>query len=108
MNKWEVDEHEQWSEKVRSQRFCPPLLDKNRNYDKSSTRVLKSSTRVLKSNTRVLKGSRRVLKGSKSVIQELPAHDVTVIISATFKMCYEHLIAPNYYILPIFKSNTLI
>ena len=29
MNKWEVDEHEQWSEKVRSQRFCPPLLDKN-------------------------------------------------------------------------------
>ena len=32
MNKWEVDEHEQWSETVRSQRFCPPLLDKNRNY----------------------------------------------------------------------------
>ena len=29
MNKQEVDEHEQWSEKVRSQRFCPPLLDKN-------------------------------------------------------------------------------
>ena len=28
MNKWEVDEHKQWSEKVRSQRFCPPLLDK--------------------------------------------------------------------------------
>ena len=33
MNKWEVDEHEQWSEKVRSQRFCPPLLDKNGNYE---------------------------------------------------------------------------
>ena len=28
MNKWEVDEHKQWSEKVRSHRFCPPLLDK--------------------------------------------------------------------------------
>ena len=28
MNKWEVDEHKQWSEKVGSQRFCPPLLDK--------------------------------------------------------------------------------
>ena len=25
MNKWEVDEHEQWSEKVRSQNFCPPF-----------------------------------------------------------------------------------
>ena len=23
MNKWEVDEHEQWSEKVRSHCFCP-------------------------------------------------------------------------------------
>ena len=23
MNKWEVDEHKQWSEKVRSQHFCP-------------------------------------------------------------------------------------
>ena len=33
MNKWEVDKHEQWSEKVRRQRFCPPLLDKNRNYE---------------------------------------------------------------------------
>ena len=33
MNKWEVDEHKQWSEKVRSQCFCPPLLDKNRNYE---------------------------------------------------------------------------
>ena len=32
MNKWEVDEHEP-SEKVRSQRFCPHLLDKNRNYE---------------------------------------------------------------------------
>ena len=31
MNKWEVDEHEQSSEKVRSRRFCPPLLNKNRN-----------------------------------------------------------------------------
>ena len=28
MNEWEVDEHEQWSEKVRSQRFCPPLQTK--------------------------------------------------------------------------------
>ena len=33
MNEWDVDEHEQWSEKVRSQRFCPPFLDKNRNYE---------------------------------------------------------------------------
>ena len=33
MNKWEVDEHKQWSEKVRSHRFCPPLLDKNGNYE---------------------------------------------------------------------------
>ena len=33
MNKWEVDEHKQWCEKVRSKRFCPPLLDKNRNYE---------------------------------------------------------------------------
>ena len=32
MNKWEVDEHKQWSEKVRSHRFCPHMLDKNRNY----------------------------------------------------------------------------
>ena len=32
MNKWEVDEHEQWSEKVRSQCFCPLLIDKNGNY----------------------------------------------------------------------------
>ena len=29
MDKWEVDEHKQWSEKVRSQRFCPHMLDKN-------------------------------------------------------------------------------
>ena len=27
MNKWEVDEHKQWSEKVRNHRFCLPLLD---------------------------------------------------------------------------------
>ena len=33
MNKWEVDEYKKWSEKVRSQRFCPPLLDKNRDYE---------------------------------------------------------------------------
>ena len=33
MNKWEVDEHKQWSEKVRSQHFCLPLLDKNRSYE---------------------------------------------------------------------------
>ena len=31
MNKWEVNEQEQWSEKVRSRRFFPTLLDKNRN-----------------------------------------------------------------------------
>ena len=30
---WEVDEHKQKSEKVRSNRFCLPLLDKNRNYE---------------------------------------------------------------------------
>ena len=34
MNKWEMEEYEQWSEKVRSQRFSPPLLDKNGNYMK--------------------------------------------------------------------------
>ena len=28
MNKWEVDEHEQWSEKVRIQRFCPQCQTK--------------------------------------------------------------------------------
>ena len=28
-----MDEHKQWNEKVRSHRFCPPLLDKNRNYE---------------------------------------------------------------------------
>ena len=33
MNEWVVDEHKQWSEKVRTQRFCPPLLDKKRNYE---------------------------------------------------------------------------
>ena len=33
MNKWEVDEHKQWSEKVRSQPFCSLLLDKDRNYE---------------------------------------------------------------------------
>ena len=33
MNKWEVDEHKQWSGKVRSQRICAPLLDKNGNYE---------------------------------------------------------------------------
>ena len=33
MNEWEVDEHKQWSEMVRTQRFCPPLLDKKRNYE---------------------------------------------------------------------------
>ena len=33
MNKWEVDEHKQWSGKVRSDRFCPHMLDKNRNYE---------------------------------------------------------------------------
>ena len=33
MNKWEVDEQEQWDEKVRSQHLCSPLLDKNRKYE---------------------------------------------------------------------------
>ena len=28
MNKWEVDEYKQWSGKVRSRRFCLPLLEK--------------------------------------------------------------------------------
>ena len=51
MDKWEVDEHKQWSEKVRSQSFCPPLLDKkqklrrdqikeNRNYSAHSPKGL--------------------------------------------------------------------
>ena len=26
MNKWDVDEHEQWNEKVRNRRFCPPVV----------------------------------------------------------------------------------
>ena len=30
MNKWEVDEHKQWSEKVRSHRFCSPLKGSNK------------------------------------------------------------------------------
>ena len=34
MNKWEVDEHKQWSEKMRSRRFCPYMLNKNRNYER--------------------------------------------------------------------------
>ena len=34
------------------------------------------------------KGSTRV--GNDSDVMCLPAHDVTVIIFATFKMCYEH------------------
>ena len=42
MKKWDVDEHEQWSEKVRSQRFCPPLLIKNRNYEGISSYKRKS------------------------------------------------------------------
>ena len=33
VNKWEVDEHKQWSENVKSHRFCPHMLDKNRNYE---------------------------------------------------------------------------
>ena len=33
VNKWEVDEHKQWSEKMRSRRFSPPMLDKTRNYE---------------------------------------------------------------------------
>ena len=28
MNKWEVNEHKQRSERVRSRRICPPLLEK--------------------------------------------------------------------------------
>ena len=39
INKWEVDQHEQWSEKVRSQRFCPPFLDKNENYMKGCDQI---------------------------------------------------------------------
>ena len=39
MNNWEVDEHEQWSEKVRSQRFCPPLLDQNQKWVKWHKRL---------------------------------------------------------------------
>ena len=42
MNKWEVDEHKRWNEKVRSQRFCLPLLDKNRNYEGISSNKRKS------------------------------------------------------------------
>ena len=34
VNKWEVDEYKQWSENVRSYRFCLHMLDKNmRNYE---------------------------------------------------------------------------
>ena len=29
MNEWEVDEHKQWNEKMKSQGFYPLLLDKN-------------------------------------------------------------------------------
>ena len=47
MNKWEVDEHEQWSEKVRSQHFCPPLLDKNRNYDRIIIMIKNKENRSL-------------------------------------------------------------
>ena len=42
MNKWEVDEHKQWSEKVRSQCFCLLLLDKNRNYEEIRSNKRKS------------------------------------------------------------------
>ena len=31
VNKLEVDEHKQWSAKVRSHRFCPHMMDRNRN-----------------------------------------------------------------------------
>ena len=47
MNKWEEDEHEQWSEKVRSQHFCPPLLDKNRNYDRIIIMIKNKENRSL-------------------------------------------------------------
>ena len=50
MNKWEVDEHEQWSEKVRSQHFCPPLLDKNRNYEGIWSNKRKSFVKLLGMN----------------------------------------------------------
>ena len=46
MNKWEVDEHKQWSEKVRSHRFCPHMLDKNRNYEGMWSNKRKSSEPV--------------------------------------------------------------
>ena len=42
MNKWEVDEHKQWSEKVRNQCFCPPSVEKNRNYEEISSNKRKS------------------------------------------------------------------
>ena len=34
MNKWEVDEHEQWSEKVRSQRFLSALARQKRVWER--------------------------------------------------------------------------
>ena len=40
MNKWEVDEHKQWSDKMRSRRFCPHTQDKNRNLKGSDKRKL--------------------------------------------------------------------
>ena len=38
MYKWEVDEHKQWSKKVRSHRFCWHMLHKNRNYEINENR----------------------------------------------------------------------
>ena len=47
MNKREGDEHKQWSEKVRSQRFCPPLLDKNGNQWRDMMRAQHLESRLL-------------------------------------------------------------
>ena len=46
MNKWEVDEQKQWSEKVRSQRFCPPLPNKNSNYEGIGSNKRKSFVKL--------------------------------------------------------------
>ena len=38
MNKWEVDEHKQWSEKMRNHRFCPHMLEKTETMKGSNKR----------------------------------------------------------------------
>ena len=47
--KW-ISEQKQWGEKVRSQRFCPPLLDKNRNYEGIWLNKRKSSVKPVGMN----------------------------------------------------------